>query len=33
VRGYFATAADYETFVMGEVGSSLEQRLQAYYFD
>ena len=33
VRGYFPTAADYETFVMSEVDSLLEQRLQAYCLD
>ena len=33
VRGYFPTAADYETFVMSEVDPLLEHRLQAYYLD
>jgi len=33
VRGYFPTAADYETFVIGEIDPFLEQRLQVYYLD
>ena len=33
VRQYFPTAADYEAFVMSEVDSLLEQKLQAYYLD